>query len=250
MWRSLLFGARRLPDACLPVDDDLDARPWSPSIVGSTFLSVCTSSKNRRVTFSYQTVNSAWPCVGSSGPVHLVVLASRIIACSSSTGAWTSSALYQRSARSSISSLVSGSLNSSSLVGSTSEPSCRRPGGGSPRPRRGRALPGAAAGRSGTGRPRRVPRSIAGATSSGVSTRVGGHAHALGELVEADHRVAEVERAREGVVGEAALLPVLLHVQLRAAGSCGCCRRRTSRRSRGAPPSTSPGSCTSRRRRR
>src|SRR3954470_9632316 len=80
----------------------------SPSIVDSTLLTVCTSSKNRRVTFSYQTVNSAWPCVGSSG--HSMSLpASVIIACSSATGAWTSSALYQRSARSSISSLVSAS---------------------------------------------------------------------------------------------------------------------------------------------
>ena len=46
----------------------------SPSIVGSTLLIVCTSSKNRRVTFSYQTVNSSWPCVGSSGPLHVVAL--------------------------------------------------------------------------------------------------------------------------------------------------------------------------------
>src|SRR5207253_8927070 len=62
-------------------------------------------------------VNSAWPCVGPSGQ-SISLPSSSIIACSPSTGAWTSSALYQRSARSSISSLVSSSLKSSSSFGS------------------------------------------------------------------------------------------------------------------------------------
>src|SRR6188472_3776492 len=95
----------------------------SPSIVDSTLLTVCTSSKNRRVTFSYQTVNSSWPCVGSSG--HSMSLPSSvIIACSSATGAWTSSASYQRLARSSISSLVSASLKSSSSCSRMSPRPC------------------------------------------------------------------------------------------------------------------------------
>src|SRR3954453_3909373 len=115
MWRKMLLGAGGSQTCAAQFTTTFtSARLPSASMVGSTLLTVWTSSKNRRVTFSYQTVNSSWPCVGSSG--HSMSLPSSvIIACSSSTGAWTSSARYQRSARSTISSLVSASLNSSSL---------------------------------------------------------------------------------------------------------------------------------------
>src|SRR5262245_19684605 len=116
MWSVMLFGAGGSQTLAFQFTTTLtSARPPSPSIVASTLLIVCTSSKNRRVTFSYQTVNSAWPCVGSSG--HSMSFPwSVIIACRSATGAWTSSALYQRSARSWISSVVSAAPTATSLT--------------------------------------------------------------------------------------------------------------------------------------
>ena len=174
--------------------------------------------------------NSSWPCVGSSGPLH-VVASSVIIACSSATGAWTSSASVP--ALGEVVDLFLGERVAQVvlLLVLTNEPASRRRGGGWRRPRRGRALPGAAPGRSGTGRRRRAPRSIAGAISSAVSTRTAATPIACGQLVEVDVRVAEVERRREGVLGDAPLLPVLLRCSASAAGSCGCCRPRTWRRS-------------------
>src|SRR3954462_10498605 len=113
MWRKMLFGDGGSQTRAAQLTTTFTSAR-SPSIVESTLLTVCTSSKNRRVTFSYQTVNSSWPWVGSSG--HSMSLPSSvIIACSSATGAWTSSARYQRAARSSISSLVSASLKTSSF---------------------------------------------------------------------------------------------------------------------------------------
>src|SRR5262245_57391241 len=125
MCRVMLVGAGGSQTLAFQLTTTFTSAGLPPSsIVGSTLLIVCTSSKKRRVTFSYQTVNSVWPWVGSSG--HSMSLPSSvIIACSSATGAWTSSALYHRSARSTISSLVSGSLNSASFWFSRMSP---RPG--------------------------------------------------------------------------------------------------------------------------
>src|SRR4051794_20109067 len=194
----------------------------SPSIVESTLLIVCTSSKKRRVTFSYQTVNSSWPCVCSSG--HSMSLPSSvIIACNSSTGAWTSSARYQRSARSTISSLVSASLNSSSLRSESFRLEGSKGSRVSPRPGHraavGRVL--VVVGHFLVQQQVDQERPVFGERlldrGRDLVRRLharGRYAHALGELVEADHGVSKVERAGEGVVGEAALPPVLLHVQL------------------------------------
>src|SRR5262245_6842783 len=221
MCRVMLVGAGGSQTLAFQLTTTFTSAGLPPSsIVGSTLLIVCTSSKKRRVTFSYQTVNSVWPWVGSSG--HSMSLPSSvIIASSSSTGAWTSSALYHRSARSTISSLVSGSLNSASFR--KSESFC-------PLRSRVRPRPGD---RAAVGRVLVVvghflvqqqvdqERTVLGECLLDREPHlVGGldarrrHAHALGELVEPDHGVAEVERARERVILEAPLLPVLLHVQL------------------------------------
>ena len=131
-----------------------------------------------------------------------------------------------------------------------SAPSSRRPGGGWPRPRRGRALPGARIRSIRNGPSSASASAIAGATSSAVSTRVAGNAHAPRELVEADLGIAEVERAGERVVVEAALAPVLLHVQLQqlVAAVVADDELGADLVARGRPHAT--GSCTSRRRRR
>src|SRR3954451_1285923 len=135
MCSSLLFGLGGSQTlACQLTTTFTSAR--SPSIVDSTLLTVWTSSKNRRVTFSYHPVNSAWPRVGPSGQ-SISLPSSSIIPCSSPTGAWTSSALYQSSASLVISVSVSGVVTVLTRSSSCLRSRMGSPGAGDGAPVRG-----------------------------------------------------------------------------------------------------------------
>src|SRR4029079_9547946 len=136
-----------------------------------------------------------------------------IIASSSATGAWTSSALYQRSARSSISSWVSASLNWASFCGSRMRPRARD----WPAVRCVLVVSGHLLVEHEVDQVRAVLLERLGDRGRDLVGSLDarrGNAHAPRELVEADLRLAEVERGREVVIAELPLAPVLLDVQL------------------------------------